>query len=78
MGVADLCLYLQRLAQVVYGDPRAVHPEKDQSYVLCHLTQEQLSMLRLPLGEYSKPEIRALAKESGLVVAQKPDSQDIC
>lgn len=57
---------------------RAVHPEKDQSYVLCHLTQEQLSMLRLPLGEYSKPEIRALAKESGLVVAQKPDSQDIC
>lgn len=35
-------------------------------------------MLRLPLGEYSKPEIRTLAKESGLVVAQKPDSQDIC
>ena len=57
---------------------RSVYPEKDQSYVLCHLTQEQLSMLRLPLGEYSKPEIRALAKESGLVVAQKPDSQDIC
>ena len=57
---------------------RAVHPEKDQSYVLCHLTQKQLSILRLPLGEYSKPEIRALAKESRLVVAQKPDSQDIC
>ena len=35
-------------------------------------------MLRLPLGEYSKPEIRAIAEESGLVVAQKPDSQDIC
>ena len=35
-------------------------------------------MLRLPLGEYSKPEIRAIAEESGLVVAKKPDSQDIC
>ena len=57
---------------------RAVHPEKDQSYVLYNLTQEQLAMLRLPLGEYSKPEIRAIAEESGLVVAKKPDSQDIC
>ena len=35
-------------------------------------------MLRLPLGGYSKPEIRAIAEESGLVVAKKPDSQDIC
>ena len=57
---------------------RAIHPEKDQSYVLYNLTQEQLAMLRLPLGEYSKPEIRAIAEESGLVVAKKPDSQDIC
>ena len=57
---------------------RAVHPEKDQSYVLYNLTQEQLAMLRLPLGEYSKPEIRAIAEGSGLVVAKKPDSQDIC
>lgn len=57
---------------------RAVHPEKDQSYVLYNLTQPQLAMLRLPLGEYAKPEIRAIAEESGLVVAKKPDSQDIC
>ena len=57
---------------------RAIHPEKDQSYVLYNLTQEQLAMLRLPLGEYSKPEIRTIAEESGLVVAKKPDSQDIC
>ena len=57
---------------------RGIYPEKDQSYVLCHLTQEQLAMLRLPLGEYSKPQIRAIAEESGLVVAKKPDSQDIC
>ena len=52
---------------------RAIHPEKDQSYVLYNLTQEQLAMLRLPLGEYSKPEIRTIAEESGLVVAKKPD-----
>ena len=39
---------------------------------------DKLAMLRLPLGEYSKPEIRAIAEESGLVVAKKPDSQDIC
>ena len=57
---------------------RGIYPEKDQSYVLCHLTQEQLAMLRLPLGEYSKPQIWAIAEESGLVVAKKPDSQDIC
>ena len=43
---------------------RAIHPEKDQSYVLYNLTQEQLAMLRLPLGEYSKPEIRTIAEES--------------
>ena len=41
---------------------RGIYPEKDQSYVLCHLTQEQLAMLRLPLGEYSKPQIRAIAE----------------
>ena len=57
---------------------RGIYPEKDQSYVLYNLTQEQLAMLRLPLGEYSKPQIRAIAEESGLVVAKKPDSQDIC
>ena len=57
---------------------RAVHPEKDQSYVLYPLTQEELSVLQLPLGTYSKPEIRAIAEENGLVVARKPDSQDIC
>ncbi len=57
---------------------RALHPEKDQSYVLYHLTQEQLSMFLLPLGDYSKEEVRQIARDSGLVVAKKPDSQDIC
>lgn len=57
---------------------RAVHPQKDQSYVLYNLTQEQLAMLELPLGGYTKQEIRAIAEENGLIVANKPDSQDIC
>ena len=51
---------------------------KDQSYVLYQLTQHQLSHLLLPVGEYDKPAIRALAEGAGLVNAQRPDSQDIC
>jgi len=51
---------------------------KDQSYVLYQLTQYQLSHLLLPVGDYSKSEIRALAAESGLSNAQQKDSQDIC
>ena len=53
-------------------------PAKDQSYVLFPLTQEVLSRVYLPVGGYSKPEIRALARELGLSVAEKPDSQEIC
>ncbi len=51
---------------------------KDQSYVLYQLTQRQLSHLLLPVGEYEKPALRALAAEAGLTNAQKADSQDIC
>lgn len=51
---------------------------KDQSYVLYGLTQHQLSHTVLPLGEFSKQEIRALAEENGFVNANKKDSQDIC
>ncbi len=57
---------------------RGAFPEKDQSYVLYTLTQEQLSMMLLPLGGYPKTEIRRMAEENELVVARKPDSQDIC
>ncbi len=52
--------------------------KKDQSYVLYQLTQRQLAHLLLPVGEYSKPNIRAFAASLGLENAQKPDSQDIC
>ncbi|MGN1167684.1 MAG: tRNA 2-thiouridine(34) synthase MnmA [Lachnospiraceae bacterium] len=51
---------------------------KDQTYALYNLTQEQLSKTLMPVGEYSKDEIRALAEKIGLKVANKPDSQDIC
>ncbi|NLU24719.1 MAG: tRNA 2-thiouridine(34) synthase MnmA [Clostridiales bacterium] len=51
---------------------------KDQSYVLYQLTQHQLAHLLLPVGEYDKLAIRAMAAEKGLLNADKPDSQDIC
>jgi tRNA-specific 2-thiouridylase len=57
---------------------KGVDPAKDQSYVLYTLTQAQLSRLFLPVGRYSKPRIREIARDNGLSVADKPDSQDIC
>lgn len=51
---------------------------KDQTYALYNLTQEQLSRTLMPVGEYSKEEVRAIAEKIGLQVAAKPDSQDIC
>ena len=50
--------------------------KKDQSYFLYRLSQEQLSMVLFPLGDYTKEEVRALAQEKGLAVAEKKDSQD--
>jgi tRNA-specific 2-thiouridylase len=55
-----------------------IDPLKDQSYVLYTLTQANLARLALPVGEYTKDEIRAMATKFGLPVADKPDSQDIC
>lgn len=52
--------------------------DKDQSYMLCRLTQEQLSRIRFPLSDTTKEENRALAREWKLPVFRKPDSQDIC
>lgn len=51
---------------------------KDQTYALYNLTQYQLSHTLMPLGSYEKPEIREIASKIGLLVANKPDSQDIC
>ncbi|MBX3521352.1 MAG: tRNA 2-thiouridine(34) synthase MnmA [Xanthobacteraceae bacterium] len=57
---------------------RAHDAERDQSYFLYATTQEQLDYLRFPLGGLAKPAVRAIAEELGLIVANKPDSQDIC
>ncbi len=53
-------------------------PNKDQSYFLCQLTQDQLAKSLFPIGELLKPEVRAIAKKIGLVTADKKDSQGLC
>ena len=55
-----------------------VDPAKDQSYVLARLTGAELDRLRFPLGELNKPRVRELAREAGLPVADKRESQDLC
>ncbi|MDQ7819911.1 MAG: tRNA 2-thiouridine(34) synthase MnmA [Armatimonadota bacterium] len=57
---------------------RGRDPRKDQSYVLYGLTQAQLARVRFPLGEMTKEQTRSLARQFGLPVADKPDSQEIC
>jgi tRNA-specific 2-thiouridylase len=57
---------------------RGVDPNKDQSYVLWMLTQEELTHVRFPVGHMEKSQTRALAAELGLRTAAKPDSQEIC
>ena len=57
---------------------RPADRSKDQTYFLFGLTQEQLSRTLFPLGDYTKPEVREIAARSGLALAQKPDSQEIC
>lgn len=52
--------------------------KKDQTYALYNLTQEQLSHVLMPLGDYDKDEIRKIATENGLINAEKKDSQEIC
>ena len=51
---------------------------KDQSYFLCQLSQEQLSKALFPIGELSKPEVRDIARKIGLITAEKKDSQGLC
>ena len=72
-------------AQVSFDDgcgrwllKRPVDRTKDQTYFLFGLTQEQLSRTLFPLGGMTKPEVRELARKYNLVIAEKPDSQEIC
>ena len=57
---------------------RGLNLQKDQSYFLWELTQQQLSRALFPLGEMSKPEVRDVAREHSLAVAEKSESQEIC
>ena len=72
--------YIQRFAGDTKAElHKAADPNRDQSYFLFSTTQEQLDYLRFPLGHLkTKEETRALARQYGLPVADKPDSQDIC
>ena len=51
---------------------------KDQSYFLCQLSQQQLAKALFPIGELTKPEVREIAKEADLITAEKKDSQGLC
>lgn len=69
---------VERLANGRYSLRQSVTAAKDQTYALYNLTQEQLSRTLMPVGEYTKEQIRAFAETLGLSVAQKRDSQEIC
>src|SRR3712207_742283 len=56
----------------------AAHGAKDQAYMLAGLAPGSLARMRFPLGEYDKPSVRALAREAGLPVADRRESQDLC
>ncbi|APE27571.1 tRNA-specific 2-thiouridylase MnmA [Aurantiacibacter gangjinensis] len=77
------CLATGHYVQRVIGEAgpelhRATDPGRDQSYFLYATTEEQLDYIRFPLGGLPKSEVRIIAESFGLVVANKPDSQDIC
>ena len=67
-----------RLANGRFSIKNAVTAKKDQTYALYRLTQEQLARTLMPVGAYTKDQIRQIAEKEGLFVADKPDSQEIC
>lgn len=69
---------IDRTAEGRYAVCRSAAAGKDQTYALYNLTQEQLAHTLMPAGEYTKDEIRRMAKQIGLNTASKPDSQEIC
>ena len=64
--------------QTVYQLLGGKDPNKDQSYFLCQLSQDQLSKALFPIGELLKSEVRDIAREAGLATAEKKDSQGLC
>ncbi len=69
---------IRKLPDGRYAIARAASLQKDQSYALYSLTQGQLARTLMPVGAYTKGQIREIAAEQGLPVANKPDSQEIC
>lgn len=69
---------ISKLPNGRYAVRNSVTAKKDQTYALYNLTQEQLSHTLMPVGEYTKDEIRAIASKIGIQVANKPDSMEIC
>ncbi len=69
---------LQKQGKEIYQLLAGVDVNKDQSYFLCQLSQEQLSKTLFPIGELTKPEVRKIATELDLVTADKKDSQGLC
>lgn len=62
----------------IYGLFQAKDKNKDQSYFLCMLTQEQIKHCLFPIGDYTKDEVRKMARDFGLATAEKKDSQGLC
>lgn len=69
---------LEKDGKEVYQLLAGVDGNKDQSYFLCQLSQEQLSKALFPIGELTKPEVREIAAKMDLVTAEKKDSQGLC
>lgn len=69
---------IEQLPNGRYAIRNSVTKAKDQTYALYNLTQDQLAHTLMPVGDYTKDEIRAIAEKMNLQVAHKPDSQEIC
>lgn len=69
---------VQENGRTVYRLLAGSDPNKDQSYFLCQLSQQQLARAMFPIGDLLKPEVRAIAARENLVTAEKKDSQGIC
>lgn len=69
---------IEKDGKEIYQLLAGVDPNKDQSYFLCQLSQEQLAKSLFPIGELTKPEVRKIATELDLVTAEKKDSQGLC
>ncbi len=68
----------QKEGKTIYQLKSGVDTNKDQSYFLCQLSQDQLAKSLFPIGELTKPEVRQIAKEQDLITAEKKDSQGLC